>query len=364
MNIYIYYVIFAFIISLISGAVLIPVIIKFCRKHKLYDLPDTRKLHNTMIPRLGGIAFLPSMLFAFIMSLLVLSHVLGGMEVTIGLWSCVFIVSIFIIYSVGVIDDLIGLGPKVKFLAQTLSALLLPLSGLYINNLYGFLGIWDVPFYIGAPLTVFVLVYIDNAINLIDGIDGLAGGLAVISLLGFLFCFMREGVWAYSVLIAGLIGVLTAYLYFNVFGNPESNRKIFMGDSGSLTLGFVLGFLFVKFAMDNSRVMTYRSDSLLLSYTLLIVPCFDVVRVMQSRLRDGQPLFKADKRHIHHKLLRCGLSQHRALVTILGLQVSYVIMNVFMYSMMSITYIVALDILVFMLFNVILNVIIKRAELK
>ena len=220
MNIYIYYVIFAFIISLISGAVLIPVIIKFCRKHKLYDLPDTRKLHNTMIPRLGGIAFLPSMLFAFIMSLLVLSHVLGGMEVTIGLWSCVFIVSIFIIYSVGVIDDLIGLGPKVKFLAQTLSALLLPLSGLYINNLYGFLGIWDVPFYIGAPLTVFVLVYIDNAINLIDGIDGLAGGLAVISLLGFLFCFMREGVWAYSVLIAGLIGVLTAYLYFNVFGNP------------------------------------------------------------------------------------------------------------------------------------------------
>ena len=110
--------------------------------------------------------------------------------------------------------------------------------------------------------------------------------------------------------------------------------------------------------------MTYRSDSLLLSYTLLIVPCFDVVRVMLSRLRDGQPLFKADKRHIHHKLLRCGLSQHRALVTILGLQVSYVIMNVFMYSMMSITYIVALDILVFMLFNVILNVIIKRAELK
>ena len=83
---------------------MIPVIIKFCRKHKLYDLPDTRKLHNTMIPRLGGIAFLPSMLFAFIMSLLVLSHVLGGMEVTIGLWSCVFIVSIFIIYSVGVID--------------------------------------------------------------------------------------------------------------------------------------------------------------------------------------------------------------------------------------------------------------------
>ena len=96
MNVYIYYVIFAFIISLISGAVLIPVIIKFCRKRKLYDLPDTRKVHRMMIPRLGGIAFLPSMLFAFIVSLFVLSRVLGGMEVTIGLWSCAFIVSIFI----------------------------------------------------------------------------------------------------------------------------------------------------------------------------------------------------------------------------------------------------------------------------
>ena len=153
----------------------------------------------------------------FLMSLFVLSRVLGGMEVTIGLWSCAFIVSIFIIYSVGVVDDLIGLGPKVKFLAQTLSALLLPLSGLYINNLYGFLGIWDVPFYIGAPLTVFVIVYIDNALNLIDGIDGLAGGLALMSLFGFLLCFMREGVWTYCVLISGLIGVLVAYLYFNIF---------------------------------------------------------------------------------------------------------------------------------------------------
>ena len=224
MNVYIYYVIFAFIISLISGAVLIPVIIKFCRKRKLYDLPDTRKVHRMMIPRLGGIAFLPSMLFAFIVSLFVLSRVLGGMEVTIGLWSCAFIVSIFIIYSVGVVDDLIGLGPKVKFLAQTLSALLLPLSGLYINNLYGFLGIWDVPFYIGAPLTVFVIVYIDNALNLIDGIDGLAGGLALMSLFGFLLCFMREGVWTYCVLISGLIGVLVAYLYFNIFCKPESNN--------------------------------------------------------------------------------------------------------------------------------------------
>lgn len=337
---------------------------RFCKAHKLYDLPEVRKIHHMAVPRLGGIAFLPSMMLAFVVSLAILWRVTGQMQVTIGLWSCMFIVSIFIIYTIGIIDDVIGLGPKVKFVAQIISASLLPMAGLYINNFYGLFDIWDVPFWIGAPLTVFIIVYIDNAMNLIDGIDGLSAGLSVMSLLGFLFCFAREGIWAYCVLIAGLIGVLIAYLYFNLFGKQERNTKIFMGDSGSLTLGFVLGFLFVKFAMDNSNVMKYRNDGLLLSYTFLIVPCFDVVRVILSRLRDRQPLFKADKRHIHHKLLQCGMSQHWALTVILCLQLVFVVLNVLLYGHVSINYIVAVDIAVFVAFNLGVDVFIKRLARK
>ena len=176
--------------------------------------------------------------------------------------------------------------------------------------------------------------------------------------------YAQQGLNSYCIIIAGMAGVLIPYLYFNLFGKAEKNRKIFMGDSGSLTLGFVLGFLAVKFSMNSTGVMAYRSDGLLLAYTLLIVPCFDVVRVILVRLRVGQPLFKADKRHIHHKLLRMGLSQHRALVVILSLQLLFVLLNTMMSGAVDITIIVLIDIAMFMAFHFAVNVAIKKHECK
>ena len=224
------------------------------------------------------------------------------------------------------------------------------------------MGIHEVPFWIGAPLTVFIIVFIDNAINLIDGIDGLAGGLSLIALTGFLVCFSRDQIWTYCVLIAGLMGVLTAYLYFNIWGSADKRRKLFMGDCGSLTLGFILGFLMVKFSMSSDWVKPFRSDSMLLAYTLLIVPCFDVVRVVLVRLRIHQPLFQADKRHFHHKLLRIGMSQHRALVAILILQLLYVLLNSMLNGVIGITYIVGIDIVIYMTVHLILDYELKKIE--
>lgn len=359
---YISFAVAAFIVSVICGFVVIPQILNFCFKRKLYDVPEARKVHKCAVPRLGGMAFLPSMLLAFVVAIFVLYRITGHEPITIGLWSCMFLVGLFIIYAVGFVDDVIGLGPKTKFVAQIVAASLLPISNLYINDLYGFLGITSIPFWVGAPLTVFVIVFIDNAMNLIDGIDGLSAGLSLLALLGFFLCFAREGVWSYCVLIAGLMGVLVSFLYFNIWGKAERNRKIFMGDSGSLTLGFILGFLVVKFAMKNTYVMPYRSDCLLMSYTLLIVPCFDVVRVIITRLRDGQPLFKADKRHIHHKLLRCGLSQHKALLCILGMALLYDVVNFMLYPSVSITVIVAVDVAAYVAFNFFLDHVIRKRE--
>ncbi len=363
MDYYWLYVLLAFTLSLASGFLIIPRIVDFCLKRKLYDMPDERKVHHNAIPRLGGLAFMPCMFFAFLMSLYVFNCVTDNMPVSINLWTCSFLVSLFMVYSVGLVDDIIGLGAPIKFLVQIVAACLLPMSNLYINNLYGFCGVESIPFWIGAPITVFVIVFIDNAINLIDGIDGLSGGLALISLTGFLMCFGREQVWTYCVLIAGLMGVLVAYLYFNIWGSVERKRKIFMGDSGSLTLGFVLGFLMVKFAMNSTAVMPYRSDGLLLAYTLLIVPCFDVVRVVMVRLRVGQPLFQADKRHIHHKLLRCGLTQRKALVVILLLQMLFVLVNTMLSGVIDITYIVLIDVALFIAFHLGVDVVLKGKTL-
>ena len=341
---------------------MIPQILNFCKQKNLYDIPNARKVHKNAIPRLGGISFMPSMLLAFLLALMVMDKMTGKEHVEISLWTCTFFISLVLIYGVGLVDDLIGLGAKSKFVVQIAAATLLPFSGLYINDLYGFLGIHEIPFWAGALLTIFLIVFIDNAINLIDGIDGLAGGLSFLALGGFLVCFMREGLFTYSILISGLMGVLVSYLYFNIYGDPAKNRKIFMGDSGSLTLGFILGFLFVKFAMNNPMVMSYHKDGLILSITMLIVPLFDVVRVVLLRIRNRRPLFKADKNHIHHKLMRMGLSQHKSLATILTAALGFAGLNVLMTFCMGIdlTNTLVVDIIIFVVLNALVNTGIRR----
>lgn len=347
----------AFVISMLSGFVMIPQILNYCKQKNLYDIPNERKVHKNAIPRLGGLCFMPSMLLAFLLAMAVFGRVSGKEQITLNLWSAFFFISLMLIYGVGIIDDIIGLGARTKFMVQIAAAALVSFSGLYINNLYGLFGVTEIPAYLGIPISIFVIVFIDNAINLIDGIDGLAGGLAFLALGGFLICFAREGVWTYCILISGLMGVLIPYLYFNIFGNAEKNRKIFMGDSGSLTLGFILGFLFVKFAMDNPQVMSYRTDGLMLSLTLLLVPMFDVVRVVFVRLYKKQHLFQADKNHIHHRLMQTGLSQHQSLLVILALAFFYVAINILLFQFMqlSITIIIAIDVVIYALFHYLLE---------
>ena len=357
MNTTLYYIIGSFFVSMLCGFIFIPLINKFCRDRKLYDIPDSRKVHKNAIPRLGGISFLPSMLLAFLLVIMVYQNITGEESMTFSMWSVTFFISLLLIYVVGFLDDLIGISANMKFIVQIIAACLLPLSGLYVNNLYGFLGIHEVPMWIGMPLTVFTIVFIDNAINLIDGIDGLSASLTFLSLCGFLFCFYRENLGAYCMLISGLMGVLIPYLYFNLFGDVEKGQKIFMGDSGSLTLGFILSFLAIKFAMDNPNVKPFQSDSLLLAYTLLIVPVFDVVRLILFRWRKHQGIFQPDKNHIHHKLMRIGLSQHKALFVILALALMFAMINIVMNYQLQIhtTIIVLTDVVIYTVFHLYLD---------
>ena len=366
MNPYILYIFSAFLLSAVCGFVFIPLILDFCKRKKLYDIPNERKVHANAIPRLGGICFMPSMLLAFIASLFLLDHQGGFARLDVSLWSVMFFISLMLIYVTGIIYDIIGLKATTKFIVQVVAASFLPLSNLYINNFYGFLGIHEIPYWIGAPLTVFMIVFIDNAINLIDGIDGLAGGLSLLALGGFLYCFYTEGLWMYSVLIAGLMGVIVAFLYFNIWGKTEKNTKLFMGDSGSLTLGFILGFLFVKFAMNNPLVMPFRRDSLMLSLTLLIIPMFDVVRVVIVRMRAHKPLFSADKNHIHHRLMKAGMTQHQTLITVLLFAMTYTVINLLLYQIIGLvlTWILLIDIVIYVLFHRLVNSFILSAQEK
>lgn len=350
----------AFLSSIVCGLLFIPLILNYCKDKQIYDIPNSRKVHKTKVPRLGGVSFLPSMLLSFLVALFILANQYQGRKIEINLWSLYFITSLTMVYSVGIIDDLIGLGAKFKFTVQIVAASLLPIAGLYINNLCGLFGIYEIPYWIGAPLTVFVIVFIDNAMNLIDGIDGLCASIGLLALCAFLYYFWLDELFIYCILIASLIGVLIPYLYFNLFGKAENNRKIFMGDSGSLTLGFILGFLFVKYTMDNRAVMPFDESHLMTAYSPLIVPTFDVVRVTIHRLRNRRPIFEADKNHIHHKLMSAGMSMHQALIAILLLAIFFTVTNHAIYPLAGITFTFIIDVAIYTLIHIMFNTLILR----
>lgn len=175
-------------------------------------ISPTSAKYTRMPPHEWGVSFFPSMLLAFL-CIIMYVPLSEKYNLSVNIWSAVYLIGLLIIYLTGILDDLLGLNAPTKFAVQVVTACLLPFSGLYINNLYGLFGIHEIPYYIGIPLTIFIMVLIDNAINLIDGIDGLAASISLLALTGFLVYFRHYQVFVntYSILTAGMIGALVAF---------------------------------------------------------------------------------------------------------------------------------------------------------
>lgn len=258
-----------------------------------------------------------------------------------------------LLYFIGVVDDIFSISASTKFGVQLLVATSFPASGLYVDSLYGFLGIHALPLWLSWALTIFLLLLIINAVNLIDGIDGLAGGLVLMSLAVFGVHFLKFALIPLVVLCASLGGAISAFLFFNITGSVERRTKTFMGDSGSLFLGVVLGYLILLYAQQETAVLPAHADGLIVGYTVLLVPCLDLCRVAIGRLCRRQGIFIADKTHLHHKLMDAGLSMRRTLLAILALQASFVALNFYMdYCDVAMEWIVLADAVVFAVVNV------------
>ena len=308
-----------FLISALLGWLFVPRVLLISRKKKLYDIPDARKVHNRPIPRLGGITFFPVLLMSFCLSIGVwmLMHLYGGLP-HVHIFIARFIlltVGMMILYLTGVTDDLIGVSYKAKFVVQILCALLFPLSGLWIHDLSGLFWLHEIPAWVGIPLTVFLVVYITNAINLIDGVDGLASGLCSISLFTLGMASAIKSQYLFCMISFGMLGVLLPFWFYNVFGNAEKGKKIFMGDTGSLTLGYLLSFLLVY--MGSLDKMGFPRGMLLMGFSTMIIPLMDIPRVMMVRIREGRNPFTPDRNHIHHKLMKIGMKPFSTMITLL-----------------------------------------------
>ena len=360
------FIVAGFLLSALMGRLIIPRILVISLRKRLFDIPDFRKIHQHPISRLGGVTFFPVIMLVMCAITLIGLHIKGFsgqffsnhiidemLSLTAGL---------VLLYIIGVCDDLIGVRYGRKLLVQVFAASFLPFAGLYVVDFYGLFGVDVVSPFIGIPLTVLLTVFVTNAINLIDGIDGLASGLCMIALLIFGTAFALNGVWMYSLLAFVCLGVLIPFFLYNVFGNAEHGSKIFMGDTGSLTLGFILSLFSVKYILllstDSSAV---SGTPIVWVFSLLLVPCLDVCRVVLNRLQRKANPFKPDKTHIHHKFLMMGFSPRRSLVLIQLISIFFIGLTVFLIYVGVLGYVVLLiDILVWTLMHLWFTHIIRR----
>ena len=360
------FIVAGFLLSALMGRLIIPRILVISLRKRLFDIPDFRKIHQHPISRLGGVTFFPVIMLVMCTITLIGLHIKGFSDQffsnhIVDEMLCLT-AGLVLLYIIGVCDDLIGVRYGRKLLVQVLAASFLPFAGLYVVDFYGLFGVDVVSPFIGIPLTVLLTVFVTNAINLIDGIDGLASGLCMIALLIFGTAFALNGVWMYSLLAFVCLGVLIPFFLYNVFGNAEHGSKIFMGDTGSLTLGFILSLFSVKYILllstDSSAV---SGTPIVWVFSLLLVPCLDVCRVVLNRLQRKANPFKPDKTHIHHKFLMMGFSPRRSLVLIQLISLFFIGLTVFLIYVGVLGYVVLLiDILVWTLMHLWFTHIIRR----
>lgn len=360
-----YIIISAFVSAVILGRIIIPNILIISLRKRLFDVPDERKVHKRPIPRLGGVTFFPVILFSlcvFTAVRLMTGHGPADTSTTDLVCESLFLTGgLTLLYIVGIADDLIGVRYRKKFLVQIISAAMFPLSGLYINNFYGLFGIYLIPAEVGIPLTMLLVVFITNAINLIDGIDGLASGLSMVALLVFGVLFVHFRMWSYAMLAFVTVGVIIPFFSYNVFGSADLGRKIFMGDTGSLTLGYILSFFVIKYCMyEPDMLLTMKTSPVLVSFSVLMVPCLDVIRVVLRRARNKRALFMPDKTHIHHKFLAMGFSPRRALVTIQLMSACFCAFTIVAILYMNNTLVFVIDVVVWTLLNLWFDHVINR----
>jgi UDP-N-acetylmuramyl pentapeptide phosphotransferase/UDP-N-acetylglucosamine-1-phosphate transferase len=283
----------------------IPSIIHAAQEKKLYDYPDERKLHRQPVPALGGIGIFSGFITAFLLTASFSEFPVKFQYL---------LAAALVIFFVGLKDDLLNISPFKKFLGQVLAAAIISFKGgLILTSMDGFLGVYELPEMAAYLLTILTIVVIINAYNLIDGVDGLATGLSLVSSSIFAVYFFINDDLAYACMATSLIGALLAFLIFNA-----QPARIFMGDTGSMMLGLLHAMMVIRFISSAATAPIFPvSAAPAVGFAILFVPLFDTLRVFSFRMLRGTSPFTPDRNHIHHILLRFRLS-HTQVALILG----------------------------------------------
>lgn len=302
----------AFIISFVVVILLHPMLVKLALKRDIVDKPNARRLNRTPIPVLGGIG-----VFAGFTTSLLFTATSQSIDI-----SYIGLIAVGIMLIVGLIDDIKDLMPKTKFMAQIIIIVaLILICDMKIDNLHGVFGIYEIPNYISVPLTIFSCVGLINSINLIDGIDGLSSGYAIAASVIFLIFGYAQNNPANILIASSIIGALIPFFVFNVFGKKN---KMFIGDSGSHSLGLI--FCIITLGIINSTAGNTEISSSVIPFCLAVMahPVMDTLRVMTMRIINGNSPFKADKTHLHHAIISTGASHLLTTTIIIALNMAVI----------------------------------------
>lgn len=304
----------AFLITFFS----IPVIIEVAKNKKLFDEPDERKVHEAVTPTLGGLGIFAGFIVASLL----------GVPPAVPSVFQYFIAATMVIFFLGIKDDILVLSASKKFIGQLVAAgIIIKFGGIQINDMHGLFGLHEIPHTASILLTLFTIVVITNSFNLIDGVDGLAGSLGLLTSSIFGAYFIATSQFMYAVMAFSLVGSLIAFLIYNF-----SPAKIFMGDTGSLLIGILNAVFVIKFiSIASSPGLGLPMQSApAIGFAILIVPLFDTLRVVTIRIISRRSPFSPDRNHIHHFLLELGLSHKMITLTCISANIVFIALAYFL----------------------------------
>jgi UDP-N-acetylmuramyl pentapeptide phosphotransferase/UDP-N-acetylglucosamine-1-phosphate transferase len=310
-------IILGFLMAFCLTWFIIPSIVNISRLKNLTDTPNGRTSHTSSIPNLGGIA----VFVALVLSTVIFAGTYFKFELK-------YIISgLIVVFFIGIKDDILIIDPNKKLAGQIFAVILIAVfADIRITNMYGLFHVQQLPYTASVLLTVFVFIVIINGFNLIDGIDGLASSIGILTSSVFGIWFWMTGNFAYTILSFSIVGALTAFFWFNVFGKTN---KIFLGDSGSMVIGFVVGVLACRFLQLEliTQGVTRIPSAPTVVCGILIVPLFDLLRVFLLRIKQGKSPFKADRQHVHHRLLKLGCTHLQATIILISVNLFFIVLS-------------------------------------
>lgn len=311
----VYHLIIPFLVAFLTTLWIHPKILKIAIIKNLVDNPDARKLQRRPTPVMGGIA----VFFGIILGLSC-SQIISSNNIFI------YAASMMIMLYIGTIDDILNLSPKLRFIVEIgLVAVLMAVTGHSVNNFFGLWGLGEISIWFSAPLTIVAAVGIINAINLIDGVNGLSTGFCIMASTLFAIMFTMSGNATMAIIAVTSAGAIIPFFLHNVFGKET---RMFIGDGGALVMGIIMSIFIINMLCSESMSAHFAAKGMgLIPFCLAVlsIPVFDTLRVMTMRIIHGTSPFNADKTHLHHLFIDLGFSHIGTTFAILCLNILIVL---------------------------------------